>query len=464
MRRLRYVLLGSGLVTVAALMGLLWVAAPERAAATVRQQAKPAPTAKTTSLGLKVTPLPDWFKFQSKDTVNGWIKNDDYKAITVHAWELWAALTTLTNQKVNGERVPVFETWWDAEEALLPATKVKALKATPGVRRFRRPVQFQQLDLARALTALPRQQPPRPFTTLFDIVKYNDDIKEFIADNHYNDHATLNKINSSWPANTPVAQRKLKDFPDTSVMLKPVFIPVSGSAITILPYWAGPVNSTSPATPADSTWTKKMVLVPPAVATPMKLRLMAAGEDLPQVKVDDFYHIKLTKDQAAELGPPVKEGDYMLLVAMHVSSREIDNWTWQTFWWSFTRPGIPRQVKKRVKAPFDHYQVATGYSFMTGHDDKGQDNPNSLPTVCYNPYLEAGFGNAVFVRPNQLGIESNCMSCHRCAAWPARTTAQPRRNYVANGLIDPGDPSLFGDKTKTDFLWGVADGRSPPQQ
>src|SRR6266852_9691368 len=49
---------------------------------------------KKTGLGLTVTPLPDWFKFESKDTVNGWINTDDIKAITTHAWGLWGALST----------------------------------------------------------------------------------------------------------------------------------------------------------------------------------------------------------------------------------------------------------------------------------------------------------------------------------------------------------------------------------
>jgi len=63
-------------------------------------------------IGLVVTPLPDWFKFQSNDTVNGWIDTLDNKAITEHAWELWGALSTLTDQELNGQKVPIYETWW----------------------------------------------------------------------------------------------------------------------------------------------------------------------------------------------------------------------------------------------------------------------------------------------------------------------------------------------------------------
>jgi hypothetical protein len=454
-RRTCGVLVGSGLCCCAVLLGLPWLLgqSPPRAA---EKPARPPAKERVTAVGLTVAPLPAWFKFQSKETVNGWITTDDNKAITAHAWELWAALTTLTDQELNGEKVPVYETWWDGDEALLPPTK--ALKTRRGIRRFKRPVQFEHRDRARARAGLP-SSPRRPVQSLFDIVKYNDEIKQFIAKNKYNDHAELDRTNAGWKK-TPIADRKLLDFPDTSVMLKPVYRSVSGTAVTILPYWAGPVNSTSPATPGPTTWSRKMAVVPPGAGVEAKkFRVREAGDDLPRVAVSDFYNIKLTKEQAAELGPRFQEGDYMLLVGMHVSSREIDNWTWQTFWWSFTKPGIPAAVKSRVQAPFDHYQVATGYTFMTGHDAEGQDNPSSLPTVCYNPYLEAGFDNSVFVRPNQLGIESNCMSCHRCAAWPATTASQPNPNYVANGVVDPGDAALFADKTKTDFLWGVADGR-----
>lgn len=421
---------------------------PRAVAAAPPARAEDAPR---TGLGLVVTPLPDWFKFQTSDTVNGWIDSLDSKSITQHAWELWGALTTLTDQELNGQKVPIYETWWDSDEALLAPAQAKAAaeRRPPRTRKFERPRQF----LHEARAARLAGEPDRPTFTLFDDVKYNDDIKNFISDHKYNDHAELDRINNGWGASKPIAERKLLDFPNTSVMLKPVYRVVSGKSVTVLPYWAGPVNSSSPDTPGPRTWTKKMVVIPPDLGfRPAALSIRADEELLPSVPVSDFYNIKLTKDEAQTLG--AQEGDYAILVGMHVSSREIDNWTWQTFWWSLKKPPIPDAVKGRVAAPFDHYQVAVGYSFMTE-----PDNPSSLTTTCYNPYLEANFGNSVFVRPKQLGIESNCMSCHRCAAWPAVTDQQPNPNYVANGIVDPADPAIFAGKTKTDFLWGVADGR-----
>src|SRR5206468_4072634 len=143
-------------------------------------------------------------------------------------------------------------------------------------------------------------------------------------------------------------------------------------------------NSTNPPVPDPTTWTKKMVVIPPDLNVEAKtFKLQDADELLPAVPLSYLYHIKLTKQDATALGPKAKEGDYMILVAMHVSSREIDNWTWQTFWWSLDKPEIPEAAKNHIKAPFDHYQVAVGYSFMTA-----PNNPDSLTLTCFNPYLE----------------------------------------------------------------------------
>ena len=202
-----------------------------------------------------------------------------------------------------------------------------------------------------------------------------------------------------------------------------------------------------------------MVVIPPGLGlTAANFRLSEAEEFLPAVPLSDFYNFKLTKDEAdvmnQQLGTNVKAGDYAILVAMHVSTREIDNWTWQTFWWSLGKSALPPSAKNRVLPPFDHYEVAVGYSFMTDGN-----KPNSLTLTCYNPYLEAGFGNDVFEpKKGQLGIESNCMSCHRAAAWPA----DDNTHYVANGIVDPADPLYFAGRTKTDFLWGIPFGVNLP--
>jgi hypothetical protein len=418
---------------------------------TMEADAHPA-TGEADSASLTVEPLPVWYKFESSKTVQAWIDALDTKAITTHAYDIWGAVTSLTNQKSDERQLAVFETWWDKSEVFAPP----AFRAAPRrpIHRFEVPAQFRRAAALRG-QALFTEHPLGKLA--LDTVKYHDAIKKHVSDEGYNDVKKLAKINSDWPAATPLAGRKLADFGNDSVMLKPTYRFVSDTSATLMGYWAGPVNSTSPSTPSDGTWTKKMLVVPPESKFDFETTpLVSETGPLPVVKVSDFYSFKISKEEAAQInagrsGLNLKEGDYALLVAMHVSTREIDDWTWQTFWWSFDKPTIPEAAREHVKAPFDHYQAAVGYSFMTD-----PHNTYSLTLTCYNPYLEAGFDNGVFARPGQLGIESNCMSCHRAAAWG------PNANYVANGVIDPGDAQFFTGNTKTDFLWGLADTFPPP--
>ena len=183
-------------------------------------------------------------------------------------------------------------------------------------------------------------------------------------------------------------------------------------------------------------------------------------QGVPVVPVDQFYNFKLNTQEAAYINSMgqgrFKEGDYAILVAMHVSSREIDNWTWETFWWSIDKPKIPDSVRGKVHAPFDHYDVAVGYSFTTGPDSEA-----GLNVLCFNPYLEAGFDNSTFAKPGQLGIESNCMSCHRAATWPPPSLPNNAAYFTANGILKADDP-YFQGTTKVDFIWGFADDVTPP--
>jgi hypothetical protein len=405
---------------------------------------------------MTIADLPAWFKFQPQDTVKKWVANSDGGAITRHAWQVWAAVTAETDQAApSSQRLRVFETWWNRPELLADPTGA----TTQHIKRFARTLEVpRQLVDPRPL--IHDQQ--RPEETLFSQNKYNKVMRKHVADKGYFSSQTMQTLNSGWGA-TPVADRKVEDFPDDAIMLKPLFRVVSGSHPTIMSYWAGPVNSTTPATPAEDTWTKKMVVVPASIDK-ASIKIGSVDGLLPVVSTSDFHSYRLTtpeevegvKQAAARVNDPVPDaaiGDYVLLVAMHVSTREIDDWTWQTFWWSLQKPSIPEAAREHLQSPFDHYQVAVGYSFMMNGND-----PNSLPIVCYSPYLEAQFDNSVFGRPGQLGIESNCMSCHRLASWPRTIKTdqgEDKLKFIANGLVDPGDPALFGKRTKTDFVWGM---------
>lgn len=405
-------------------------------------------------LGLTFRPMPSWFKFRPAAEIETWIQENDAKSITQHAWELWGGLTSPTTETVDGKSVtyPIFETWVDESTVFPSPTASPAAEVArrgPG-RPFTLPKQFLHSPLERARLREQSATAARSLPTIPMVVsvKYTQEMYDHVRANKYYDPFVMASLTASWTSKTPptpIRDRSIKPFPDKSIMLKPTYQIVSGRAATAVPYWTGPADSTTPSTPGPKTWTKSMWVIPPGVAAPQ-------APALPAVPIERFYNFRLNAQEAAYINGlgqgTFQEGDYAILVAMHVSSREIDDWTWQTFWWSFDKPKVPTEVATHVLPPFDNYQLAVGYSFT-----EGPDSPSGLNVVCYSPYLEAGFDNGTFVKPGQLGIESNCMSCHRAAVWPVAHPFQT--NYIANGIIDPGDPFFFQGVTKTDFVWGL---------
>jgi hypothetical protein len=414
-----------------------------------------------TSFGLTPRPMPAWFNFLPASTINAWVTNHNLREITGHAWAMWGAITSPTNEQFRGVQAPVYLTWWPQQDVFAAQSQLSQLAISAHGVHFDRPRQFDRLrpaagpGLAEA-PVLPGSQ------TVSVTVQYNNPIFLQVRKYQYYLTPVLESINNAWGA-TPIALQSIAPFPANAVMTKPTYLFAFANQATQLQYWTGPADSTTPSVPDFGSWTDWMWVLPPGMNINQFKQTHNDGH--PVVSVNDFFHFPLT---AADFQPNsilsasgFQPGDFALLVAMHLASREIDNWTWQTFWWSLTPTTIPQFIRSRILPPFKHYQVAVGYSFTNDNTE------SALPTLCYDPYLETAFDNSVFVKPGQLGIESNCMSCHRSAAWPSIAPASApagtvNPGYIANGLIDPGDPYLFEGQTKTDFLWGVQSNVPPP--
>ena len=89
------------------------------------------------------------------------------------------------------------------------------------------------------------------------------------------------------------------------------------------------------------------------------------------------------------------------------------------------------------------------------HDDAGRrGSAAGEPWLCYNPYLETdltGLFTADRSVSDEVGIHSNCMSCHRAGVF----TATKQIDYVVNGYLAKSDPAFFGDGVITEFLWAM---------
>jgi hypothetical protein len=133
---------------------------------------------------------------------------------------------------------------------------------------------------------------------------------------------------------------------------------------------------------------------------------------------------------------------------MHMTTREITRWTWQTFWWTPDASSPPEPSSKSIAnarpkellamgAPA-HYAVALAYSMRTSKGDN---------VFCYNPYLEASFGG--LSGQFKFGIQSNCMSCHANAAYVGIPSP-----YVGNENVDIAGLQFQG-QVRLDFLYSL---------
>ena len=164
----------------------------------------------------------------------------------------------------------------------------------------------------------------------------------------------------------------------------------------------------------------------------------------------------------------LKDGDILILVGMHVTSRETTRWTWQTYWWAANPdapnlPSSPEIAKMRpntLSYEASHYAMAHAYSMLNPAQGLvGGRNIGSLVTA-YNPHLEAGFGSGVFgetqavLTPTgevttNLGVQSNCMSCHGMAGYGTANST-----YVSNFYVPRNAPNFKGGMT-VDFAWSI---------
>ncbi|HEU0015620.1 MAG TPA: hypothetical protein VFQ45_18225 [Longimicrobium sp.] len=409
-------------------------------------------------------------------TILRWVQATDTVSIRRHAWNIWVGLTAMTNQVANGDTLPVYETWLSRYEVYnvgipLADRRAFATRGRPVDRGFHSPVQFHH-PASVGLTGTSAGQDERVIAG----VKYNMASAGHVWRYNYTDSTTLDSLNNAWPTSTPIADRNIVPFPDSAIATKPVYWIVNQTGLTVMPYWAGVDSSTNPGQPTDTTWTQFVAIDPTGQQVGDTVQVQEHGRTYPArvIGLDQFYSFPLTQDEVNDITnptnnpaldteiandsidvyadgrqsqQPVSVGDYAVLTAMHVSTKEIGNWTWQTFWWTpdYRNNPLASDQPAGVQGPFKNFAMQQAYYMVIpSGPSQGQNQ------VTFNPYLETG------LTPPDSGIASNCMSCHRMATWTFS-------NYHFYGNIQPGDSALFAGFTKLDFLWSVQVGASTAQ-
>lgn len=406
-------------------------------------------TAPVSNDSFSFTPLPSSSGLPlNANTVQNWIDTGNDEAIRNHALEIWKALNTSSGQIFQGRELPVWETWYSGDEIYDSQSACSSTQRPSATTNFENPRQLFKHNVADEATS--------------SFNKFDGLYAQNVCDNLYNNPNTLTALNQSFTPSTPIIDRSIQGFALGTTALKPVFMLVSQSGLTSIPYWNGAENSTNFAMPSSNTWTQCVAVDPspnPHYADLHKtVNQSCNGTNTNQqvVSINQFYHFALSQgdiDNLSGFAPSqelagAKVGDFAILVAMHVTMKEVPQWVWQTFWWEpnaantpFPAEERPAKTLNKIPNPFNNYAMCTAYQMVI------PEVTGTTPKICFNPYLEPGLTGVV-------GKESNCMTCHSLATWGNGGPFGGGLDYQTNGYIDQGS-SLFSDVTKLDFLWSV---------
>lgn len=407
------------------------------------------------------------FQFpQDSTTLKRWISQSQDDSIYLHGWGLWTGITSSTSEKTTGDTTPlrVYETW------LTPEDMIDSIKGIP-VKRSNR----ANLKIPRQLThfgsALTLQQ------------SINDSIHESVSYNPAaSGFAIQQKIFMATALRAFATQQRtqIPFFPNNAITIKPVFklLPASsGKKLFSIATWHGPIDSL--ASYGEDSWGTY-------VNVDLTNKVKADGNTYP---LDAFIHYTLNAEDAHFFNKQftensgntwdAKAGDIVILVAMHVATREITNWTWQSFWWTPDADNPPAPSSKAIaalrpsalKGAARHYAMTLAYYMVDPNEPYEGTHVTGKPNYAFNPYLEAGFGPTNTFNDSisyistakgekiytYAGVRTNCMSCHRMAsANPDSLFAVHNSNtpYVGNSYVSVTD-SLFKKQLLLDFAWSV---------
>lgn len=401
--------------------------------------------------GFAPVPLPDpgipGYRFpEPEPTILGWAAANDTKAMASHAWGVWTALTMKSGQRYEGQELLVFETWQTPGDLL--ASPARGLAAAPrNPRPLALPHQF--FKSARPLAAATGGQ-----QTVLGFVKYDPTAARHIQDKNLFSKAALQAM-------LPDKAVMLADWPGPPTPPKAFGSTDWGRCvwIDIQDQKPGP-GSGAVDTACKADGSSRTPATTYGVGQFIKFRMSPAA-----IK-------SLASNRRLQALARAATGDYAVLVAMHVTTREMKQWTWETFWWS-PRPADPPLPSgkaiadarpSQLEAPAANYAHCTAYStlFPPQPNTGGQNVGESV--YCYNPWLEAGFDPSVLpdsqdgmyqgkVVKNDVGVQTNCMSCHAQANYAPGTVASPPK-YTGDRYVDLNGAAFTGT-LKVDFLWSI---------
>jgi hypothetical protein len=442
--------------------------------------------------------IPGYSFPEDEGTILGWVNGSPQQTaqIYLHGWGLWTSLTTPSGVSAFGlPNAPVYLTWITKAELLVFSQRGGARTSrtsTPRKMALGTPTQLRKFGLGLAARSGPSakavgQGTITPDTLDLETVAYDPTAATAILGGGLFQLSTLAALNASHAAQIPV-------LPDTAVAIKPVYKAITPANLIsgryyVMPAWPG----TPPVTLAiqlngypETSWPGFIY-----VDTQNAGRSASTGIDAngagplasPNAVygLGDFVSVPIRADNLDQFevltgDKQLQAGDFLILMAMHITTRETTEWTWQTFFWTPNPASPPLPSSSDMAAarpsqlvgPPSHYAAAFAYQMVAPNQPINGGQSVGSPVVGFNPYLEAEFPRSIFTLTRAItnsdgssfigttGVQSNCMTCHATASVVFPGAAPNAGSYTTDFYISRDDP-YFANTVQTDFLWSIAD-------
>ncbi|HLG80133.1 MAG TPA: hypothetical protein VKY22_03890 [Bradyrhizobium sp.] len=394
--------------------------------------------------------VPPGYDFPAdKQTLEQYRRSGNTSAERTHVWNVFAGMT----QPTPDNKYAIFETWYAEAEAFANGPTPQAVGPRRVVRQFRLPQQFVGVPGQPALEAAGDALLSE---VMFNFANYNH-----IRAKQLYLQSQLNNLQQSGDKDPEIANdTTIPAFPAAAISLKTIWWPVARDAPTPMPIW-DPANDASNPTGRHpySSWKRAVVIdptrtnIPPGETTNVDFHGPRPNSHV--VGLDQFHYVVVDAQTAANAmnnprlqqfvadvfgsNRPLQEGDYLVFAGSHMTTKEIDDWVWATFWWHDRPDAGPYAADRtdKVTGVWRNYLMSTSYDLSLPTESDGS------PHVAFNPWLEAGFPS---------GILSNCMNCHHRASSP-----NPGFLPIFRGNPDPNDRAYAAGVLRTDFLWSIPD-------
>jgi len=378
-------------------------------------------------------------------------ESGDLLAQRRHAWDLVVQLT----EELDSRGWPLFE-FWQGEDATF--ARIPARRFQSGIRGFSRVSPDQPKAAIDAGSVSQSVDTPVITYTL-----YNDAAYEHIRQHRLYLQSELLRLRQRGPMDDSVAgDRTVPPFPARAMVLKTAWWPVARAGLTALPVWDPQSNPARQGGNDYTTWRRVIAIDPHGEvrgAPPVPIDF--AGKSFPAARrtdVRDFYHVKVSADLASRLsrdrsaqklaalalGRPLAAGDFLVLVAANLATKEVRDWVWATWWWHDRAETGPFAADR----PSSLVGKWRNYLLQVAFDEVAPADPDQGPHICFDPWLEGRFPDG----GQGGGTASNCLACHRRASFPGAEFLP-----VTRGAPDlTNDAAYASGLLRTNFIWSLA--------